>query len=137
MKPIFQKNLQFSEKLEIFDLEIVKKFAQMDVFGHFLDFASLIFLDFAHNDRWAWWLVVFLQFAGPVNVFWLMKISIKLIIHFLTVLCDIDCSGALSTQLQTKRELIVHLSGHNLVFNKICITSDGLCTLSISYAELK
>ena len=63
MKPIFQKNL------DIFDLEIVKKTAQIEVFGHFLDFASLVFLDFAHNDRWAWSLVVFLQFAGPVNVF--------------------------------------------------------------------
>ena len=38
-------------------------------FGHFLDFASLVFLDFAHNDRWAWCLVVCWQFAGLVNVF--------------------------------------------------------------------
>ena len=55
--------------LEIFDFEIVKKIAQIEVFGHFLDFASLVFLDFAHNDRWTWCLVVFLQFAGPVNAF--------------------------------------------------------------------
>ena len=54
MKPIFQKKLQF---------------AQIKVFGHFPDFASLVFLDFAHNDRWAWCLAVFLQFADPVNVF--------------------------------------------------------------------
>ena len=38
-------------------------------FGHFLDLALLVFLDFAHNDRLAWCLVVFLQFASPVNVF--------------------------------------------------------------------
>ena len=45
----------FSEKnsnLEILDLEIVK-ITQIEVFGHFLDFASLVFLDFAHNDRCA------------------------------------------------------------------------------------
>ena len=29
-----------------------KKIAQNEVFGHFLDFASLVFLDLAHNDRW-------------------------------------------------------------------------------------
>ena len=67
----FEWNLFFRNicNLEIFDLEIVKKIAQINVFGHFLDFASLVFLDFAHNDRWAWCLVVFLQFGGPVNVF--------------------------------------------------------------------
>ena len=72
----------FSEKnwnLEIFDLERRQK-----VFGHFLDFASLVFLDFAHNDKWAWCLVVFLQFTGLVNVFlffsenfWNKKILLK------------------------------------------------------------
>ena len=36
---------------------------------HFHNFALLVFLDFPHNDRWAWCLVVSLQFAGPVNVF--------------------------------------------------------------------
>ena len=30
-----------------------KKTAQIEVFGHFLDFALLVFLDFALNDRWA------------------------------------------------------------------------------------
>ena len=40
-----------------------------EVFGHFLDFASLVFFDFAHNNRWAWCLVAFLQFTGPVNAF--------------------------------------------------------------------
>ena len=39
--------------MKIFDLEIVKKIAQIEVFGNFLDFASLLFLDVAHNDRWA------------------------------------------------------------------------------------
>ena len=43
--------------------------AQIDVFGHFLDFALLVFLDFAHYCRWALCLVVFLQFASPVIVF--------------------------------------------------------------------
>ena len=28
-----------------------QKIAQIEVFGHFLNFASLVFLDFAHNDR--------------------------------------------------------------------------------------
>ena len=46
-----------------------KKVAQIEVLGHFLDFESLVFLDFPHNDKWAWYLVVFLQFTGPVNVF--------------------------------------------------------------------
>ena len=68
MKPVFQKNL------EIFDLEIVKKLSQLRFLAifstlHFL-FAilSLVFLDFVHY-RWVWCLVVFLQLAGPVNVF--------------------------------------------------------------------
>ena len=49
MKPIFQKICN----LEIFEFEIVKKIAQIEFFGHFFDFASLVFLDFACNDRWA------------------------------------------------------------------------------------
>ena len=64
MKPIFQKNLQFGDIWP----RNRQKIAQIEVFGHFLDFASLVFLDFAHNDRWAWCLVVLLQFADPVNV---------------------------------------------------------------------
>ena len=39
----------------------LSKIAQIEVFRHFLDFASLVFLDFAHNDG--------LQFASPVSVF--------------------------------------------------------------------
>ena len=50
-------------------LEICSKIAQVEVVGHFLDFASLVFHDFTHYDRWAWCLVIFLQFASPVNVF--------------------------------------------------------------------
>ena len=49
-----------------------KKNAQIEVFGHFIDLASLVFHDFAHSDMWAWCLVVFLQFAGPVKVFSLL-----------------------------------------------------------------
>ena len=61
----------FSEKFAIRRYLTSKssKIAQIEIFGHFLDFASLVFLGFAHNDRWAWCLVVFLQFAGPVNIF--------------------------------------------------------------------
>ena len=58
----------FSEKN--CNLEISRncqKFAQIEVIGHFLDFASLVFLDFARNDRWTWCLVAFLQFSGPVS----------------------------------------------------------------------
>ena len=52
--------LSFQKKIAIkFEFEIVKKIAQIEVFGHFLNF----------DDRWALYLVVFLQFAGPVNVF--------------------------------------------------------------------
>ena len=47
MKPIFQKHFQFGD----ISPQIRQKIA--NVFGHFLDFASLVFLDFAHNDRWA------------------------------------------------------------------------------------
>ena len=52
----FEWNLFFRKvcNLEIFDLKIVKK----KIF--FLDFASLVFLNFAHNDRWTLCLVVFL-----------------------------------------------------------------------------
>ena len=72
MKPIFQKSLQSGH---IWPRNRQKKNAQIEVFGHFIDFASLAFLDFARNDRWAWCLVVFLQFTGPVNVF-LFKMQI-------------------------------------------------------------
>ena len=65
MKHIFQKNLQFRDIWP----RNRQKFAQSEVLGHFLDFPSLVFPDFAHNDRWAWCLIVFLQFAGPDNVF--------------------------------------------------------------------
>ena len=45
----FEWNLFFWKicNFEIFGLEIVPKKAQIDVFHHFLDFALLVFLDFA------------------------------------------------------------------------------------------
>ena len=49
MKHIFQKNLQFRDIWP----RNRQKLAQSEVFGHFLDFPSLAFPDFAHNDRWA------------------------------------------------------------------------------------
>ena len=60
----------FSEKVSIWRYLTSKssKIAQVEVFGHFLDFVLLVFLDFPHNHRWTC-LVVFLQFTGPVNVF--------------------------------------------------------------------
>ena len=64
MKPIFQKKLQFGDIWPRNRQQIT----QIDVFGHFMDFASLVFLYFARNDRWSWCLVVFLQFAVQINV---------------------------------------------------------------------
>ena len=72
MKPIFQKNLQFGDIWPQMS-KSPKKIAQIKVFGHFLDFAWLVFLDFPHTDRWAWFIVVFLQFAGSVNAFLLIE----------------------------------------------------------------
>ena len=69
----------FSEKCSIWRYLTSQssKIVQIEVFGHFLNFASLVFLDFAHNDRRAWCLVVFLQFASPFNVFLLnLKMAI-------------------------------------------------------------
>ena len=80
MKSIFQKNLQFGDIRP----RNRQKIAQSEVFDHFLDFASLVFLDFAHNDRWAWCLVVFLQFAAPVNVFLFFNAALR-IMAFLNV----------------------------------------------------
>ena len=65
MKRIFQKKLGFRD---IWPRNL-QKIAQIEVFVHFLDFALLVFIDFPHNDTWAWCLVVFLQFVSPVNVF--------------------------------------------------------------------
>ena len=72
----FEWNLFFRKNLQFGDIwpRNRQKIAQIEVFGHFLDFASLVFLDFEHNDRWAWCLVVFLQFVGPVNVFLFLMI---------------------------------------------------------------
>ena len=49
MKLIFQKNLQFGDIWP----RNRQKIAQIEVFGHFLEFALLVLLDFAPNDRWA------------------------------------------------------------------------------------
>ena len=46
MKPIFQKKLQFRDIWP----RNRQKIAQIEVFHHFLDFASLVFLGFALND---------------------------------------------------------------------------------------
>ena len=62
MKRIFQKSLQFGD---IWPWNC-QKITQIEVFGHFLQFALLVFLDFPHNGRLAWCLAVFLQFVGPV-----------------------------------------------------------------------
>ena len=42
----------FSEKFAIFWPWNCQKIAQIEFFGHFFDFALLVFLDFPHNDRW-------------------------------------------------------------------------------------
>ena len=49
MKPIFEKILQCGH---IWPRES-QKIAQIEVSGYFLDFESLVFLDFARYDRWA------------------------------------------------------------------------------------
>ena len=45
----------FSEKIAIRDIwpRNRQKIAQTEVFVYFLDYASLVFLDFAHDDGWA------------------------------------------------------------------------------------
>ena len=48
MRPIFQKNLQFGDILP----QNRRKVTQIEVFDYFLDFAPLVFLNSAHNDRW-------------------------------------------------------------------------------------
>ena len=75
--------IYFSEKicnLEIFVLE--KKNVEIKVFGHFLDFASSVFFDFAHNNRWEWCVVVFLQFASPFNLFLFFNKPCATLLHF-------------------------------------------------------
>ena len=53
MKPIFQKKLQFGDIWP----RNRQKIAKIEDFGHFLNSASLVFLDFVHDDRWTWCLV--------------------------------------------------------------------------------
>ena len=60
----------FSEKISIWKYLTSKSSKKYPNWGFWL-FSRLCiisFLDFAHNDRWAWCLVAFVQFAGPVNV---------------------------------------------------------------------
>ena len=71
---IFQRNLQFGD---IWPRNRQKKCPNWSFwpFSWLCIIRSLVFLDFAHNDRWAAFLVVFLQFAGPVNVFFLKSLK--------------------------------------------------------------
>ena len=86
MKNIFQKNLQFRGIWP----RNRQKIVQIEVFGNFLDFGSLVFLDFAHNDRWALCLVVFLKLAGPVNGF-LLRLDCEQL-HLSTKLGNLEAS---------------------------------------------
>ena len=63
-------NLYFRKicNFEIFGLEIIKKLPKL----RFLAIFSTLHHYFAQNDRYAWCLVVFLQFTSPVNVFFLL-----------------------------------------------------------------
>ena len=74
----------FSEKFSIWRYlpRNPQKIPQIEIFGYFLGFTSLVFLGFAHYDRWARCLVVFLQFAGPVNLFWLFLFKKSLLYYF-------------------------------------------------------
>ena len=57
--------IYFSEKFEIWRyLTSTSKNWPNWGFDRFLEFPSLVYLDFAHDHRWAWFLVVFIQFAG-------------------------------------------------------------------------
>ena len=78
MKPIFQKYLQYGE---IWPRNRQKN-AQIEDFGHFLDFTSLVFLDFVHNDRWVWCLVfvvfkIFTNFQYSIKLKTLTWISVQ------------------------------------------------------------
>ena len=74
----------FSEKFAICRYLTCKKKKKLPKLRFLVIFStsSLVFLDFSHNDRWTWCLIVFLQFAGPVNVFLFHKISVDLILCF-------------------------------------------------------
>ena len=68
----------FSEKFAILRYLTSKSSKNCSDWG-FWPFSLLDFLDFSHNDSWAWCLVVFLQFAGPVNIFLFTVILWKLL----------------------------------------------------------
>ena len=101
-----------------------KKSVRIAVFGNFLDFASLGFLDFAHNGRWAWCLVVFLQFASPVNVFVLYSESEE------NILC-IHCQKYFSPHLNSHHLWeIEHSAQQNYVTCSYVVLSLG-CTPNV------
>ena len=56
----------FSEKFAIWRYLTSKSSKNCSNWG-FWPFSRLVFLDFPHNDGWAWCLVVFLQLVGPNN----------------------------------------------------------------------
>ena len=66
---VFGLKLVLNMTFNLSETYFPEKITLTEVFGHSFDFASLVFLDFAHNDRLAWCLVVFLQFVDPINVF--------------------------------------------------------------------
>ena len=78
----FEWNLFFRKNLQFGDICPRKKNVEIKVFGHFLDFASLVFFDFAHNNRWEWCVVVFLQFASPFNLFLFFNKPCATLLHF-------------------------------------------------------
>ena len=51
----FERNLFFRKNLQFGDIwpRNRQNISQIEVFGHFLDFAILVFPDFPHNDKWA------------------------------------------------------------------------------------
>ena len=78
--------IYFSEKIVILRYlasRSSKKLPKLSFFSHFLDFILSILLDFAHNDRWAWCLFIFLQFTGPVKAFLFVSVftSADIIFH--------------------------------------------------------
>ena len=81
----------FSEKFAIWSIwsRNRQKITQIVVFGHFLDFASLVFFGFAHNDRWAWCLVVFLHNSPVQSIFFF----VSLFFHQCVITWDIKTSA--------------------------------------------
>ena len=75
----------FSEKFAILRYLTSKSSKNCSDWG-FWPFSRLNIISFpyfSHNDSWAWCLVVFLQFAGPVNVF-LFTVVLWKLLNFLS-----------------------------------------------------